>query len=109
MGDLRNKIKREIDAERMCAQMAQTAARPKQPPPRCDCGNTWHDVRPMWCYSPDRWKPSIIYCPGCLPFELFSIVMMDVANMPVVECDDVQLLQHDQEQGRDPGTGEGDG
>jgi hypothetical protein len=91
VGDLRDKARKELQTARIRAMQARRdASTPKPELPRCRCGYSWLDVRFLWAITPDRWKPASYYCPACLPFEYFPIVMMDVANSPVLECEDVQ-------------------
>ena len=76
MGDLRNKIEKQIRDELHRLYMAKRY--PPKPPgqlPKCRCGNTYKDVI-QWQFGRE------LYCPGCLPYEHFELVMWEVANLP---------------------------
>jgi hypothetical protein len=72
MGDLRNKFRKLEETERIRAmQRAIEAKGPTPPPPpRCQCGLTYHQVPVMWAHQVDRWAPVRFYCSTCLPADL---------------------------------------
>ena len=99
MGDLRNKVKRILDEERMAGQSAAERAQKEadkraHPLPRCACGFTWHDVRPMWWIEgKDRWAPARLICPSCVPAEHVLQAACDVAR--IVDTEPVAPLTAD--------------
>jgi hypothetical protein len=83
VGDLRNKARKEMETARIRAMQARRdASKPKPELPRCQCGNTWLDVQLLWAVTPDRWRPTVYFCPACLPAKYVGPVAMDVANLP---------------------------
>ena len=88
MGDLRNKLRKQAETERIQAgQRAREAEwrrkHPPQPVPRCKCGHTWRDVPIMWSIETNSFfGDQELFCAACLPFKYFELVMWDAANLP---------------------------
>ena len=83
MGDLRNKLKKELRDEAHRRWMAKNYP-PRTPSqiPRCLCGLTYYDVPIMWAAPGKRHEPQRFYCPACLPVDLLWVVAPSVANLP---------------------------
>lgn len=63
MGDLRNKFAKMAVTQRIQAmQRRLEASQPLPEPPRCQCGQTYHQVEVMWAVPADRWSLMQFYC-----------------------------------------------
>lgn len=84
MGDIRNKLEKEIRAAKHAAWIAKHhPPKPQLPLPRCQCGNTWYDAPILWQIEVVRWPREMAwFCPACLPFKYFPLVAKQVANLP---------------------------
>jgi hypothetical protein len=85
MGDLRNKMKRILDSERMARQFKEQRARDAAKPrgPFCRCGLTYLQVPIMWQIAVEDWPIKYgLFCPGCLPAKYLPLVAIEAANLP---------------------------
>jgi hypothetical protein len=84
MGDLRNKLYKQMRDEAHRQYMAKHyPPKPEPPPIRCLCGHTYQDVPRMWQIDEPGWpRKTGIYCPACIPAHLIGWVADDVANLP---------------------------
>lgn len=84
MGHLPNKARKEAERA-LIGERRRLEQKPTPPLPRCLCGLTWFEVPIMWAFTKDRWTPTQMFCPGCLPAEYLHIVAGDVAKLPSEE------------------------
>jgi len=88
MGDIRNKLEKELRQKRHEAMMRRLyPPKPPRPENRCKCGHSERvvpdNVPIMWWVCTNTFfHEYTLYCPACLPFEFFPDVMMDAANLP---------------------------
>jgi hypothetical protein len=84
MADLRNKLRKLLEAERHRAFMAKNYPPERSREPiRCHCGNSYLNVPLMWQIDEGGWpRKTGIYCPACIPAHLIGCVVMDAANLP---------------------------
>jgi len=85
VGDPRNKIRRQIDDRRIDEQMRAARARGDAAVrnlPRCRCGNRADQVVHMWQETGGPLDPQQFYCPACLPFRLWPLLLPDTINDP---------------------------
>ena len=88
MGDLRNKIAKQMAQHRHEAMLRRLyPKKPRQPDPKCQCGLTWQETPiQWWVQKDDFWRTATLCCPACLPYEHFADIIMDVANLPDYEA-----------------------
>ena len=68
MGDLRNKLTKELRDEAHRRLLEKLHPTPMPPAlPRCLCGLTYYDVPVMWQGPSGRHEPARFYCPACIP------------------------------------------
>jgi hypothetical protein len=71
VADLRNKIRKLEEPERIRAMQRRIeATMPRPQPIRCQCGLTPAEVPVMWGHQADRWSALRFYRPACLPAHL---------------------------------------
>lgn len=81
MGDLRNKIAKQIATERHQAYLKKHfPPQPRPPEQRCQCGFTCKEA-PLWSVLTNEFfNERTICCPACIPFEYLPEVMLDAAR-----------------------------
>lgn len=69
MGDLRNKMAKQVrDAQHRAYMAKRHPSKPPEPLPKCLCGFTWNEAPIMWAVAgADRWSPTAFCCPACIP------------------------------------------
>lgn len=83
MGDLRNKVAKQMRDEAHRQFMARHyPPSPSPPPPRCQCGLTYTDTMIWAAPQRDHWdRERRFWCWVCIPDEYRHLVIQDVINM----------------------------